>query len=105
MGQEVVRAEDAGTVDDEIDVTTSEIIEMVSAQFAGLRPGEITIRMYMRSNKELRYQQVEYRLNKMVELGLMTRRLVLHDGARRLAFAWVGNENDGRGQDGDDSEG
>lgn len=83
---------------DDIGISESQIIEMVSSRFRGLRPGEVTIRMYA-DQEGLRYQQAAYRLEKMVELGLMEKRPVLHDGARRMAFSWSESVE----RDGDDS--
>jgi hypothetical protein len=99
---------DAEAVDEDIGVSAAQLIELVSAQFEeGLRPGEVTIRMFIdlmreRKGKELRYSQAAYRLNRLVEMGLMRSRLVLYDGTQRLAFSWVRNGNDGRGQSDDD---
>ena len=90
-------AGDEATVDREIGISADQIIEMVSAQFEGLRADEVTIRMY--ADKEaLRYYQAAYRLDKMVETGLMRKRKLLHDGKIRWAFSWT----ESNGRDGDD---
>jgi len=90
------RAENEEAVDESEDIglSAAQVIEMVSAQFGGLRPGEITIRMYVdEMGGELKYNQAAGRLNRLVESGLMTKREVLVDGARRLAYSWI--ETDG----------
>jgi len=96
------RAENEEAVDESEDIglSAAQVIEMVAAHFGGLRPGEITIRMYVdeakKAGEDLRYNQAACRLNSLVEVGLMTKREVVHEGARRMAYSWVSSDNDGR---------
>ena len=98
MGCVEARTEDEEAVDDEIGVTAAQIVALVAAQFEGLRPGEITVRQYIEEAREqgddIRYNQAASRLNRLVEQGIMARREIVYDGARRMAYRWIGEEQE-----------
>lgn len=89
-------AESSGVVlEGNLDISAQTLLDEISHLFSGIRPGEFTMMDYA-EREGLTRGQVQYRLKKLVEEGVLERRFAHIGGKRVVAFRGSTGTKSGR---------